>query len=178
MPKILRFKIRRLVLISALFFSTIGCDQVTKVVARDAFRVQSPLSFFGDVFRIQVAQNPGAFLNLGAGMHAQARFWVFTVGVALMLAACLALLLWRKSMDKILTIGLTLVVAGGVGNLIDRILYGSVTDFLNLGVGELRTGIFNIADMAVVAGVLVCVWRSGASRRRFEDGRSGNFFTL
>jgi hypothetical protein len=51
-----------------------------------------------------------------------------------------------------------LVLAGGIGNLIDRVLHdGLVTDFLNLGIGSIRTGIFNVADMALTTGALVLV---------------------
>ena len=60
-------------------------------------------------------------------------------------------------------IALALIAAGGFGNLIDRVLYdGRVTDFLNLGVGSLRTGIFNIADAVEVIGVLFFAlsWRN------------------
>jgi signal peptidase II len=49
-----------------------------------------------------------------------------------------------------------LIVGGGVSNLIDRLRYGGyVVDFLNVGIGSLRTGIFNVADMAIMAGVII-----------------------
>ncbi len=52
-------------------------------------------------------------------------------------------------------VSLTLILAGGVGNLIDRVTNdGLVTDFLNIGVGAFRTGIFNVADVAVMTGAL------------------------
>jgi signal peptidase II len=51
---------------------------------------------------------------------------------------------------------LALVAGGGISNLIDRLLYnGRVTDFLNVGIGGVRTGIFNVADMAIMAGALL-----------------------
>jgi signal peptidase II len=51
---------------------------------------------------------------------------------------------------------LTLIVAGGAANLLDRLAYGAVVDFLNLGIGgRLRTGIFNVADLAIAAGAAV-----------------------
>ncbi|HEX8522706.1 MAG TPA: signal peptidase II, partial [Tepidisphaeraceae bacterium] len=56
-------------------------------------------------------------------------------------------------------VGLTLVAAGGVSNLADRIAHGSVIDFLNVGIGSLRTGIFNLADMAIMAGMaMLLLW--------------------
>jgi signal peptidase II len=51
---------------------------------------------------------------------------------------------------------LSLVCAGGISNVIDRIAYdGSVVDFLNMGIGPLRTGIFNVADMAITTGAVL-----------------------
>jgi signal peptidase II len=51
-----------------------------------------------------------------------------------------------------------------MSNLVDRLLYGGrVTDFLNVGIGSLRTGIFNLADMAILAGALLLVLKTRAS---------------
>ena len=61
--------------------------------------------------------------------------------------------------------GLGLVAGGGVANWIDRLVAGAVTDFVSLGVGGLRTGIFNLADLSVLAGVAVLLL---ASRRHAE----------
>jgi signal peptidase II len=151
MPHVFHFALRRLFLITFLFMTTIGCDQATKAVARDTLRFRAPLSYLGDSVRLEFAQNPGAFLNLGAGLGAGLRFWIFTVAVgsALLFAAFMLL---RRSSSALVTAGFTLIIAGGAGNLIDRLAFGSVTDFLNVGLGGLRTGIFNVADMAVMAG--------------------------
>lgn len=151
MARIYHFAIRRFFLIGLLFISTVGCDQISKVVARDSLRYTQPLSYLGDSIRLQFAQNPGAFLSFGAEWAHGLRFWIFTFAAALMVAAA-ALALIRKPMTPLMTIALTLVVAGGVGNLIDRVAFGVVTDFLNIGIGHLRTGIFNVADMAIMAG--------------------------
>ena len=60
-------------------------------------------------------------------------------------------------------IGLSLVAGGGVGNLIDRVINnGAVTDFVRLGIGPLRTGMFNVADVAIVVGVVtILLWSAG-----------------
>ena len=50
-------------------------------------------------------------------------------------------------------LGVALFVRGGVSNLLDRIIHGAVVDFMNVGIGPLRTGIFNVADMAIMLGV-------------------------
>jgi len=61
-------------------------------------------------------------------------------------------------------VALALLAGGGTSNLLDRLLYdGRVTDFLNVGIGSLRTGIFNLADMAIMAGALLLVLKKRAS---------------
>jgi signal peptidase II len=154
-----KYPVSRLGLVLGLLTSTVGCDQVTKAVARESLSYRA-LSYLGDTLRLQHAENPGAFLSLGAEIQGQMRFWVFTVGVALFMAAALWVLLRKTSMPRSTTIALTLVVGGGIGNLIDRALKGTVTDFINVGIGWLRTGIFNVADMAIMLGVAVLIFQS------------------
>ncbi len=62
--------------------------------------------------------------------------------------------------------GVTLFVAGGASNWIDRVARGSVVDFLNLGVGPVRTGIFNVADVAIMAGAAVMLIAELRAARR------------
>ncbi|MEO1271859.1 MAG: signal peptidase II, partial [Myxococcota bacterium] len=111
------------------------------------------MSFLGDTFRLQYAENKGAMLSLGASLPEEARFWVFQVGIGLLLLVALgAALMWRQ-LNGVAIVGVALMVGGGVSNLMDRILYdGVVVDFMNLGVGGLRTGIFNVADIAIMVG--------------------------
>lgn len=58
----------------------------------------------------------------------------------------------RKRHDSLPVLGLVLFVAGGSSNWVDRIARGSVVDFLNVGIGPLRTGVFNVADLAIMFG--------------------------
>lgn len=58
-------------------------------------------------------------------------------------------------------IGLSHIIGGGIGNLIDRIFNsGAVIDFMNIGINDLRTGIFNIADVAITAGIVMLIFAS------------------
>jgi signal peptidase II len=64
-----------------------------------------------------------------------------------------AYLVRKRDLAAVDVIAFSLIAGGGVGNLIDRILYaGGVTDFLNLGIGPVRTGVFNVADIAIMLG--------------------------
>jgi signal peptidase II len=149
-------KTRRVQLILWILFLVVGSDQLSKAWARSALGFQN-FSFLGDTLRLGIAENPGAFLSLGAGLQSESRFYIFTVSIAIFLAITLWVLFKKSHLAKWPTIAYTLVVAGGVGNLIDRAAKGTVTDFMNVGIGWLRTGVFNIADMAIMAAIGVLI---------------------
>ncbi len=143
------------VIVLLITLSCVGCDQATKAIAKQYLAPGSLSSFAGDMFRLQYAENSGAFLSLGASLPDPWRHLVFTVMVGIFLLGLLGYLLFGRSLPSKAIICLALVFAGGISNLIDRIAYdGRVIDFLNLGIGPLRTGIFNIADMAITFGAL------------------------
>jgi signal peptidase II len=73
--------------------------------------------------------------------------------------------LFARRLQPWRVVALALVAGGGISNLIDRLLYnGRVTDFLNVGIGGVRTGIFNVADMAIMAGALLLLVNMRASK--------------
>jgi signal peptidase II len=149
----------------------VGCDQATKHFAQRHLKGAAPLSYWGDTFRIQYAENPGAFLSLAANLPAAARFWLLTVINGVVLGAVGLYLALKRDLDGLSLAALALILAGGIGNLIDRVtLGGIVVDFLNVGIGGLRTGVFNIADMAITGGFLLLF----PSLFQREPGCAGN----
>lgn len=151
--------IKRTLLIALVLFFCVGCDQATKNLARQSLANSEPVTFLNSMFRLQYAENSGAFLSLGAGSPENIRFWLFTLIVGLILAGLLVYLLTSKNNSKARIIPLSLVLGGGIGNLIDRIFNeGRVIDFINIGIGSLRSGVFNVADIAISCGVVwLCV---------------------
>jgi len=112
------------------------------------------ISLLGDALRFELARNAGAFLSAGALLPEAVRAALFVVvapiGLALFCAAALAT---GFAAGRALP-GLALLAGGGLANWLDRLAHGgAVTDFVSLGVGPLRTGIFNVADVCIVAGV-------------------------
>jgi signal peptidase II len=136
--------------------STIGCDRVTKHAAATMLSGLPSRSYLADTVRLTYIENPGGFLSLGAGLPSVVRTAVFTVGTGLLLCLLVALAI-RQRWDRLPTLGLALFVAGGASNWIDRVARGSVVDFLNVGVGPVRTGVFNVADVAIMLGAGVVV---------------------
>lgn len=141
-------------MIAVVILLSIGCDQGTKALAEEHLAGQGTLRFLDDIVRLHYSENPGALLSLGAQLPEAARFLIFVVFVAVVLGLLLLYLLRDRRMRYPQIVGLSLILGGGISNLIDRIVNdGLVIDFLNLGIANLRTGIFNLADVAVFAGV-------------------------
>src|SRR5262245_41023548 len=139
-----------------LMLTTIGCDRVTKHLATTKLAGNPVRSYLSGTVRLEYVENPGAFLSLGAELPDWARTGLLTVGAALGLAAVAVAafkLRWRGAPF----IGAILFLAGGGSNLVDRITRGAVVDFMNVGVGSLRTGIFNVADVALMTGAALMV---------------------
>lgn len=131
----------------------IGLDQYTKDIAKTHLNLADYHSFLGDTVRFGLAHNRGAFLGLGDSLPDWIREPLLTGGVGLLLIGLLIYALRTKLMDRNSVIALALIFAGGISNLGDRIVYGGyVVDFVQMGVGPVRTGVFNIADMAIMGG--------------------------
>ena len=71
----------------------------------------------------------------------------------------------RFKWSRLAGVGLVLFVAGGLSNLVDRIAIGSVIDFLNIGIGPIRTGIFNVADVAIMLSMVLLLADRYRARR-------------
>ena len=146
----------RLVLVGALLLGCVGCDQVSKGIARAHLTLGESHTFLGDTFRIIHVENIGAFLGIGANLPEPVRIAVFQGVICFVILGLLWAAAFRRGARPWQVTGFTLLAASGIGNLIDRILFdGRVTDFLNIGVGGLRTGIFNIADIVGMVGLVV-----------------------
>ena len=158
---IARSGLRAVLLLAVL--GTVACDRVTKVLAAATLAGAPARSFFGDTLRQDYAENPGAFLGMGADWPPEWRAALFT-GAAFVGLFVVGGLAWRLRHVRGALVGLALFAAGSLSNLVDRVAYGGVVDFLNVGIGSLRTGIFNLADVAILAGAaLVVAYSSRAS---------------
>jgi signal peptidase II len=136
----------------------VGCDQMTKSLAREHLQLGRSISLIGDTVRLQYALNPGAFLGLGSSWPNGIREWVFQTGGSTLVGITLLWALRAARGNPLQSVGAAMICAGGLGNLIDRFSRGGqVTDFLNLGIGGIRTGIFNLADVALICGAALCI---------------------
>jgi signal peptidase II len=117
-----------------------------------------PWSYLSGTVRLQLVYNRGAFLGLGSSFSEAWRRGVFVIGSGLLLVGALAQAFLNKPGRPSMMLAIALFSAGGFGNLFDRVARGGlVVDFINIGVGPIRTGIFNIADVVIMAGVFIFV---------------------
>jgi signal peptidase II len=149
---------QRLLVILLLLASTVGCDQASKHLARTQLSQLGSVTMPGGFLEFSLAENPGAFLSLGAALPESLRVLLLTLGVGLGLSYLFMHLMVNPKLNSITFLGLGLVGAGGVSNLLDRVLrHGRVTDFAILKLGSLHTGIFNWADFVVMVGIGVVI---------------------
>jgi signal peptidase II len=140
-------------LILLVFFPLVGCDRYTKVQAVSLLKGQEPLSFLNGFFSLTYHENTGGMLSLGADLSDELRVILFTFLVGLVLVGGLVYML-IKPMDKYSFIVGLLILSGGFGNLYDRAVNdGRVVDFMLLQIGPLETGVFNVADIAIMTGL-------------------------
>jgi len=137
----------------------VALDQWTKVLAIDFFKGKPAIIYLNGLFQFIYAENPGAFLGMGGSFSKSLRFIVFGLFVLVGLIAMFWSILKNKMYTKDL-LAYSFILAGGIGNVIDRLTHenGHVVDFMFMDFGFARTGVFNLADMAIVLGFIFAVW--------------------
>ena len=149
---------KRVAVILLVSICCIGCDQSSKRIASEHLTKNTVTSYFSDTVRIGYTENRGAFLGMGKDLPEKFRFLVFTVFVGVFLASLLLYLVFSRSLNTYTLVGLSCMFSGGASNFVDRATNnGAVVDFLNIGIGSLRTGVVNIADMAILFGVALFI---------------------
>lgn len=150
---------RRLYTFLGVCAVSIGFDQLTKLVATDALKGQPSRAYLGNTVRLVWAQNDGAFLSLGANLPEHLRFVLLTIGVGLLLIGLTGFALFSKGLDGFQVTSYALIASGGLSNWVDRARFGGkVVDFMQLGIGTTPlTGVFNVADLAIVVGIALLV---------------------
>lgn len=149
--------VTRLCLFCAFIFILGGCDRATKNLAKDNLKDKEAISLFHDSFRLEYVENTGAALSMGDRLPRKVSFWLLSVIPLLLLIIFLVYVLRDvKGMNNLKLLSCALIFAGGMGNIIDRIQFDRhVTDFMNIGIGDIRSGIFNFADVYVSFGVIL-----------------------
>ncbi len=134
-----------------------GCDQQTKQMAREELSQDVRYSYANDMVHLQLAENHGAFLSTGSDLSGGWHLVLLKILPLLVLVGMSLYLLTTNSFNTGQFVSLSCVLGGGLGNVLDRIQLGSVTDFMILSYGDLHTGIFNVADLSITCGLIAFV---------------------
>jgi len=136
-------------------------DQLSKFWIRGNVAPYNDINIIADYFIITNVENSGAFLGLGSDFSPVIKSILLLALPVGVLVTVLVYVFKDKSIDKLSLIGYSSIIGGGIGNIYDRFLYGSVTDFLFIDLGGVfKTGIFNIADLSVTTGMILIIWAS------------------
>lgn len=146
---------KRNILLILLISFNIAADQYSKTIVREKVIPGSQTEIFGDLLQLMNVENSGAFLGMGSESNPTIKLIFLLILPVVVILCVLYYLFTKKSLDKLTSIGLSCIVGGGLANLYDRFLYGSVTDFLFMDFGVAKTGIFNLADLSVTTGMIL-----------------------
>lgn len=133
----------------------LGCDQISKNLVRDRIGYNQRISLINDYFTLTKVENTGAFLGFGSGFPPMVKKIIFSFLPSLVLIMAFFILLTRINLDYYAIVGLCFMIGGGIGNVVDRIRYSSVTDFLHIDLGIVSTGVFNMADVSIMTGIVL-----------------------
>lgn len=140
--------------------SNISCDQLSKEKVRDEIAKNETIKVIDDNFILTNVENTGAALSLGSNLKPELKFVFLQIIPLIVLLLMFLYIIREKKISKLNVVAFSFIIGGGIGNIYDRILYNSVTDFMYLEFGALHTGIFNMADVSVVVGTLLIVLNS------------------
>ncbi|MDA3876281.1 MAG: signal peptidase II [Halothiobacillus sp.] len=147
----------------------IVADQVTKGFFKGMLKSGDSVSLLGGSVLVLPSYNDGAFLSLGAALPTLLRNLVFTYGVIVLLAGLLIWVVRSDRLRRIEILAIASILGGGLSNLLDRFIHGGqVFDFLNVGLGSLRTGIFNVADVGIMLGLALLILSNFRSPTRIN----------
>lgn len=142
----------RITLILLVITVNIGCDQVSKNMIKRSVLPYETIHVLNDHLTVTRVENSGAFLSAGDSLSkASKRILLTFIPIMAMILGLIYLFL--KPVSRNMLLGLCFVIGGGLGNLFDRVFYGSVTDFLYVKFGFFQTGIFNMADVSIMTGM-------------------------
>lgn len=158
----------RNILILIILAANLGCDQISKDIIRQRIDYDEKISVIDHFITLTKVENTGAFLSMGSNLPHNVSNIVMIILPLVVLCYAFYYLVTKKTLSGLLSLGLCLVIGGGTGNIIDRVIYGSVTDFLHFNFGLFQTGIVNFADISLTAGLVIVLYGFTLSQGRFK----------
>jgi len=148
------------------------CDQITKAIVDRTMSLYDSIQIIDGLFNLTYVRNTGAAFGIFAGSHEVFRR-PFLIGVSIVAIGFILVMLRRLREDATgLAVALAFILGGAIGNLIDRIVYGEVIDFLDVYWSTYHWPAFNIADSFITIGVTITLFY--LVRAKGDDPFAGN----
>ena len=149
-----------------LIVANIAIDQISKFMVRARIAQNEVIELLGNTFIMTKVENSGAFLGMGSDLTPVLKWALLLILPVIVLGAVVYYILTNKTLDRLSLIAFCCIIGGGIANVFDRFMYGSVTDFFHIDLGGVfRTGIFNVADMSVSFGMILLIIASFNQRK-------------
>ncbi|MCZ4225045.1 signal peptidase II [Pedobacter rhodius] len=150
----------KLILLTFFLLLNVGCDQISKHIVRNKISEYEYITVIKDRFTLTKVENTGAFLSLGDQLPYIFRLIILSGLPLLFLVYGLYFLFTKPRLQTSVQLALCFLIGGGIGNLYDRIVHGSVTDFMHMDFYFFETGIFNFADISIMIGIGILLVQS------------------
>ncbi len=150
----------------------ISWDRESKELAKEHLKDKPGISYLNDGFRLEYVENTGAALSLGDELPKAASLWLLSILPLALLAGLSGYVIKKSaSLSRMQLFAFTLIIAGGLGNIFDRIVFDRhVTDFMIISFKQLHTGIFNFADVYVTAGAILLLLTFNRKKEVMDAG--------
>ena len=146
--------------------AVIALDQITKAAITSRFLLHESYAVIDGFFNLVYVMNPGAAFGFLAGASAAFRYIFFTGITAVAILLIIYYLVKNQHGSTVTVVSLTLIFSGAVGNLIDRIRFGAVVDFLDFYLGTFHWPAFNVADSAITVGAILMIWEMVGAKKQ------------
>ena len=165
----------RSITIILIIIATIAIDQISKILVRSYIVSGTQSDIIGNYFTLHNVENVGAFLGMGSDLNPAFRLVLLLILPVVVLGFVLVHILRNKDMDALSLVAFSCIIGGGIANVYDRIVYGSVTDFFHINLGGIfRTGIFNMADLFVTTGMIILLMVSFKTKKSSKKSVTEN----
>lgn len=166
-------KLLRPAIILLLLALNIGCDQVSKTIVRHNMTDFTVKGYLDNHILFRKVENTGAFLSLGDSLSGPLKTVLLNILPLIAILFGIWYIFTKTDLNRVTLIGIILIVGGGIGNLYDRVMHGSVTDFMHIDFVLFRTGIFNVADLSITTGAVIILIHSFVQKKELKDDKPG-----
>ena len=159
----------RIFVIVFIISMNIGCDQSTKFLAKKYLNPSNYIQVIDDYFVLHYAENKGGFLSLFSALPKIVRVIILSIIPSIFLVLITYYVLRTKNMSLLYMLALCSIIGGGLSNIADRFNNDYVIDFMNIGIGNIRSGVFNFADLSIMLGSFLVLLLTFARSRKEKE---------